>query len=541
MSADTFPSPGADPRIAIACTGIVKTYGGVQALKGIDLSIPSGTVEALVGQNGAGKSTMIGILTGRVAATEGTVLINGVQPTPGVPRASRAAGLVAIYQELTIVPGLSAEDNVYLGMTPSVAGVARGRDVRKGYLKLCERVGVKIPPRTLAGTLSIADQQILEIMRALVADASIILLDEPTAALSTSERDALIRLVRDLRTQGVTMIFVSHNLEEVLGVADHITVLRDGRVSRIGPVAEWTRDLLVTEMLGENTGPLHDELLDPEPPPAEHMAIADRPVPLRQQLPDRSPAPPLVATGINLPGLLYDIDISVQPGEIVGLGGLVGSGRTTLMRCLAGLEPRSQGTMRVDGDAVAWPRTARSALNAKIALIPEDRKGQGLVLGMTAMENIAMAALGKSANAGVLSTRKMRNLTAQMVEEFGFDPKRLQTKAGNLSGGNQQKLLLARWRYQMPKLLLADEPTRGVDVGAKAEILRALRRFADDGVGVIIASSELEEVSAVADRVLVLKDGRGVAELSRTDHPVHVHEILSAAFGETHDKENSGV
>lgn len=523
---------------AIIVSGVVKTYGGVQALKGVDLSIPAGTVEALVGANGAGKSTLIGILTGRVAATEGTVTINGIEPTPGEPRSARAAGLQAIYQELTIVPGLSAEDNVFLGMIPSVAGVAKRGTIRSEYLALCKRLRVTIPARTLAGKLSIADQQILEIMRALVAKASIILLDEPTAALSASERESLLALVVDLRLQGVTMIFVSHNLEEVLEVADHVTVLRDGLVSREGPIGEWDRNLIVSEMLGSSGGLVAAELAsDSGQDDATPLVISDRPA-----APAAGTPMPLVATGISLPGLIYDIDISVKPGEIVGLGGLVGSGRTTLMRCLAGLENRSTGTISIGGSKTSWPRTPRAALDAGVALIPEDRKNQGLVLGMTAMENISMSRYGSVATGGVLSKARMRSRTAEIVEEFGFDARRLGAKAGNLSGGNQQKLLLARWRFQTPKLLLADEPTRGVDVGAKEEILRALRRFADDGVGVVIASSELEEVSAVADRVLVLRDGRLVDEFTRTHEPVHVQTILNAAFGESHHtKENSGV
>ena len=532
-------SPATTIDTAIACTGVVMTYGGVKALKGVDLTIPAGTVEALVGQNGAGKSTLIGILTGRVAATAGDVTINGVTPAPGDPRASRSAGLVAIYQELTIVPGLSAEDNVFLGMTPSVFGVVKRRNIRTGYLALCKRLGVHINPRVLAGRLSIADQQILEIMRALVAEASIVLLDEPTAALSATERDQLLALVRDLRSQGVTMIFISHNLEEVLDVADSITVLRDGKVSRTGPVGEWDRDQIITEMLGAKTGILHNEMLGGETDTS--IVVTDRPgTPHDPDTTEISHAP-LVATGINLPHLIYDIDITIKPGEIVGLGGLVGSGRTTLMRCLAGLEPQSTGSMAVDGKAISWPRTPVRALAAGIALIPEDRKGQGLVLRMTAAENIAMTDYGKVATAGVMSKQQLRTHTASVVQEFGFDPQRLPAKAGNLSGGNQQKLLLARWRYRQPRVLLADEPTRGVDVGAKAEILRSLRRFADDGIGVLIASSELEEVSAVADRVLVLRDGRLVEELVRGRKPVHVQEILNAAFGTTHhEKETFG-
>ncbi|MCB1485825.1 MAG: sugar ABC transporter ATP-binding protein [Bauldia sp.] len=512
---------------ALECKGLVKTFGGVRALRGVDFSVPRGTVEALVGQNGAGKSTLIGILTGRIAPTSGDLRIFGTTPVPGDPRASRAAGLVAIYQELTLVPAITAEENVFLGMTPSVGGFVDRKKMRAAYREFCARLDVNIPPRTLAKDLSVADGQLLEIMRALAADARIILLDEPTAALSVSERNALLKLVRQLREQGVTMVFISHNLEEVLGVADHVTVLRDGSVAGGGPVEEWTRGKLVRTMLGDKARHLAQELLDEDTSVPASPVVADAPV----EKPRDDAAPILEATGVTLSGAITAIDVTVRRGEILGLGGVAGSGRSSLMRCLAGAEPESRGALRIDGRDVPWPRSVAAGLKNGVALIPEDRKNQGLVLPMKAVDNIALARFSKVAQGGWwLSHARMRKYVAEFVGEFGFDPARLDAPAETLSGGNQQKLMLARWRYETPRVILADEPTRGVDVGAKEEILQSLRRFADNGIGVIIASSELEDVSLIADRVLVLADGVGVAELVRGSEPVHVHEILSAAL-----------
>jgi len=513
---------------ALTCTNVVKVFGGIRALRGVDLCVERGTVHALVGQNGSGKSTLIGVLTGRVVPTEGQVLIFGVKPEQGNPRASRQMGLVAIYQELTLVPGMSAEENVFLGMTPTISGAfVDRRGMRRRYLDLCSRLGVRIPPRMLAKDLSIAEGQILEIMRALAMDARIILLDEPTAALSVTERSALLRLMRELRAQGVTMVFISHNLEEVLIIADHVTVLRDGMVAGEGPVSDWDRQRLVMAILGDKAGDLAEQLLD------ETVAEPGSVVPAvsaRTHAIAEDGVPILEARNVRLPGVLSPIDLVVRRGEIVGIGGLVGSGRTTLLRCLAGAEPDSSGDLQIRGLDVPWPKTMRQGLKNGVALIPEDRKRHGLILRMRAMDNIALPKFSTVATWGWLSDRRMRRYQSTFVTDFGFDVDRLGSVAETLSGGNQQKLLLARWRYATPQVLLADEPTRGVDVGAKEEILNSLRRFAADGIGVVIVSSELEEVSMVSDRVLVLADGHLVSELVRGDHPVPVHSILSSAF-----------
>lgn len=528
MARTTEQYADASTGFALECDQITKIYGGIRALVDVDLVVPRGAVEALVGQNGAGKSTLIGILSGRTAPTRGTVRILGKQPVPGEPRSFRDAGLVTIYQELTLVPGLAAEENVFLGMLPSATGVVRRGVMRERYTEFCQRIGVAIPPRVPAGQLSVADCQVLEIMRALVADAKVILLDEPTAALAASERDALLALVGELRSQGVTVIYVSHDLREVLDIADHVTVLRDGTVSGSGPVEEWNEARLVKAMLGDKAERLAARML-------EHRSDG-RVQPHRSGL-SAPPAgegdgPPAVleARGISLDGAISDVDLTVRRGEIVGLGGLVGSGRSTVMRCLAGMEPRSRGSLTIDGRPVPWPRSVRRALRRGLAMIPEDRKRSGLVLGMSAMDNVALPDMGGAARWGWLSAGRLSGQISAFAADFGFDPSRLGDAASNLSGGNQQKLMLLRWRYKTPVVLLADEPTRGIDVGAKEEVLDSLRRFAHAGIGVVVASSELEEISMLADRIVILSEGRAVAELMRKDGRISVDEIVSAIY-----------
>ena len=466
-------------------------------------------IHALIGANGAGKSTFLGIIAGRVAPTEGQVSIFGRPHSFGSPRVAHQLGVAAIYQELTIVPAMSTQANVFLGQTISRFGLAAKRQMREEYLRLCERLGVSIPPDVPAGRLAIADQQMLEIMRGIRSGARLLLFDEPTASLAPPECDGLLRIMRDLKGHGVSMMFVSHKLEEVLEIADLVTVFRDGRVAASAPREQWSKREMVRAMIGRE--------LQTQPAP-------------RPQVRSKGKAPVLEAKRVSIPGILNEIDIVVQPGEIVGLGGLVGSGRTSLLRALAGLEPHSTGKMLIDGQSTAWPKTPHHALRAGIALVPEDRKSQGLVLQMSATSNITMTNYRLVSHFGILSAREMAKRSGDVAARFGFDPKRLSATVRNLSGGNQQKVLLSKWGYCPPRLLLVDEPTRGIDIGAKAEILATLRQMADSGVGVIVVSSELEEVVTTCDRVMVMAGGRVVAHLDHSVAPVKVEDILHAAF-----------
>jgi ABC-type sugar transport system ATPase subunit len=490
------------PSTAISFRGVGKRFGATIAVENVTLDITAGTVHAFVGENGAGKSTLLGMLAGRIGLTEGQIEVFGHALPTGNVRLSRAAGIVAIYQELSIVPDLSACANVFLGQTRSRFGFLSEKAMRRQFGNLCGRLGVTIPAEIPVGSLSVADQQIVEILRALQSDARILLLDEPTSALAPPEREALFQRIRELRANGVTVLLVSHNLDEVLAIADTVSVCRDGRLIRSAPTAEWVKSSLVAAMLGHAVTPTQKR----KSPRAADLLLR--------------------AENITVPGKITNISIVVGAGEIVGLGGLIGSGRTTALRALSGLEPNASGRLWISGEERPWPTSPAHALDLGLALVPEDRK-QGLVLGMSAQENIVLADLSAVANAGFVSERRLRRSAEQSVRGYDFDLRRLSALAGALSGGNQQKLLLARWHHRLPRVLLADEPTRGIDVGAKEEILSKLRQLADEGLGIILVSSELEEVVAVSDRILVLAAGRDVGNLNSG---ASVADILHVAF-----------
>lgn len=505
--------------IAASYRGVNKTFGVTQALIDINLEVKTGTIHALVGENGAGKSTALGVLAGRVAATSGDVEVFGRALPSERPRESRRLGVAAIYQELTIAPELSAEANVFIGQPISRFGVLSTRQMRARYEELCAQLGVpSVPSSTPAGRLSIADQQLVEIMRAMASDAQLFLFDEPTASLGEAERRGLLGLLRRLRAEGRTIVFVSHNLDEVLEVADEVTVFRNGRLVSTSARADVTKEDVIHSMLGDQADA---RLL---------RGLEDHSAPSAAPANPRSKTPLLRVEDLSLPGALEGISFLVYPGEILGLGGLVGCGRTSVLRSLAGLEPRATGRMWIDGDEVQWPRSVRRALALGLALAPEDRKNQGLVLEMPAETNVAMSNLARVASGGWISQARLRAAAREAVLPFGFNPDRVGEYPARLSGGNQQKLLLARWRYSEPRILLADEPTRGIDIGAKQDVLGALRDMADRGLAVMLVSSELEELVASCDRVDVLSEGRLAGRLDRTTDQLSVSAILEKAF-----------
>jgi len=509
---------------AVTYRGVCKEYAATQALRDADLELAAGRVHALVGENGAGKSTCLGVLAGRIEPTRGEVSVFGDEISYGDPRGCRRAGVVAIYQELTIVPALTAQANVFLGLPLSRRGFLSEGAMRARYLELCEEIGVPaVPDGVPAGKLSVAEQQLLEIMRALVSDARVILFDEPTASLALHERDALLRLMDRLRSNGITLVFVSHNLDEVLQISDTVTVFREGSIVARGARDEWDKARLVRAMLGgEVADRIRHELLEDD-----EAAALELPEPAHSE----GDVPLVRVAGLTVPGAVEGVGLEIYAGEILGLGGLVGSGRTTVLRALAGLEPRATGRMWVDGREVGLPRSVRQARRYGIALLPEDRKGQGLVLQMDAMNNVALSDLRSVARFGFLSRRRMAKRTTEMAAGFGFRAERIGETARNLSGGNQQKLLLARWRFCPPRILLADEPTRGIDIGAKAEIMSSLEAMASEGLGIVVVSSELEEVCALSHRVVVLAEGRMVGLLERDEASITPSRIMSTAFG----------
>lgn len=495
---------------AIRAEKVGKSYGSTAALAAIDLALGSGAVHALVGENGAGKSTFLGAIAGRVRIDAGRLEVLGGARGDGDPRTARASGICAIYQELTIVPRRSVAENVFLGQPLLRAGLVDRPAMERRTAELSTELGVALDPRALAGSLSVADQQVVEILRALQADARLVLFDEPTAALSQPQRESLYAVIDRLRARGVTVVVVSHNLDEVFRLADTITVFRDGRLVASRAVGDWDRPTLVTAMIGEST-PSDD-------------ADAARTV----EAGDRGPAA-LRVEGLVVRGAVDGIDLTVHAGEILGIGGLVGSGRSSVLRAIAGAVA-SEGVFVQDGAEQPPPREPREGLRRGIALLAEDRKAEGIVPAMTAADNIVLGSFGEDTRLGLVDRATVRRRVEEAADAVGLPRRFLSRAAGHLSGGNQQKLLIARVVYRRPRILLADEPTRGIDLGARREILRTLRRLADGGMALIVVSSELEELVELASRVVVLAGGRQVATLPEAGEPISPSAILRHAF-----------
>jgi ribose transport system ATP-binding protein/rhamnose transport system ATP-binding protein len=492
---------------AIECVGASKKFAGKYAVHGADLVVQPGTIHALVGENGAGKSTLLGMISGRLAADEGTIRVFGDQLQSSSPRDARAHGLVVVYQELTMVPAFTAAQNVFLGQLSSRGGLTLDRVMRERYLELCREFDVRIDPDTPARDLSVSHQQIVEIMRGVQAKGRVLMLDEPSAALAEHEREVLYRILERLRAGGTTIVVVSHNLDEVLQLSDAITVMRDSRVVVSAPRSAWpTKQSIVRRMVGREV--VLERRTVRHPLGEESIAVRD----------------------VTLPGVLHGIDLTARSGEIIGLWGLVGSGRTTFFRSLCGLEHRSRGILRLKGAERPWPRSMRAAVASGVVMVPESRR-HALVMGMDAVANYWLGRRGPGR--GLVSPRRERGDVVRDSKFFGFNVKRVHESVRTLSGGNQQKVLLAKWAGYRPEVFLIDEPTRGIDVGAKAEVLASLVRLAEEGATIVVTSSELEEVLAICDRLLVFSHGRVVHEVSVRDGEVSVEEIVHAGFGES--------
>ncbi len=509
---------------AVTCRGLSRTFGSTRALSGVDLDVAPGTIHALVGQNGAGKSTCLGIIAGRIRPTDGEVNILGRPFAHGTPRAAQTAGVAAVYQELTVIGHLTPQANVFLGRPITRGGLLRRGVMRRQYEQLCAEVGIPCAPDVPCGALTVAQQQLIEIVRAVAVDARVLVLDEPTAALALGERQALFRTLHSLKAKGTSIVLVSHNLDEVLENSDEITVFRDGNCVATRPAAQWTKPDLINSMLGDASR----ELREAE---AAVLDDADRPAHAKAAATASNDAPVLLrAHGVRLAGRLRDVDLELRSGEVVGVAGLMGSGRSSLLRALAGAEAGTRGQLTVDGRTVRWPSTPRAAQALGIAFLPEDRKTQGLCLDMSAADNVALPRLGLVSRLGYLAPRRAANRMSPFLRSAGVDLAKIKHPARSLSGGNQQKLLFARMSFLQPRVLLADEPTRGIDIGAKADILDGLRRLAhEDGVAVVLVSSDLEEVLAFSDRVVVMAGGQLVTEFGAGE--ASEDDVLRHAFG----------
>ncbi|MCW2823142.1 MAG: sugar transporter ATP-binding protein [Aeromicrobium sp.] len=466
--------------------GIVKEFPGVRALDGVDLAIRAGEVHCLLGQNGAGKSTLIKVLAGAHGVDEGTILWDGEPVTFADPQAALHTGIATIYQELDLVDGLSVADNIFLGHEKSRGGITRDKDMNRATRELLATLGhPEIRPTREVGSLSAAGKQIVSMARALSRQARVIVMDEPSAVLDPDEVDGLFRVVEDLRASGAAIIYISHRLEEIRRIGDRLTVLKDGRtVAGDLPAKETPTSELITLMTGRSVSSVF---------PRRTTALADA-------------APLLSVDALGRDGEFADVTFDVRPGEIIGIAGLVGAGRSEIIETIFGARRAGSGSVSVAGSKLRNGSVA-AAVGAGLGLCPEERKSQGLVLDDAVYRNISLASLDRFSRHGVTDSAAERRATHEAARSVDVRPDAPDRIMRTLSGGNQQKVVLARWLLRSCKILLLDEPTRGVDVGARAEIYALIRELADSGVALVVVSSDIDEVLGLSDRVLVVADG----------------------------------
>ncbi len=483
-----------EPQPMVRMSGIRKEFPGVLALDGVDFRMYPGEVHALMGENGAGKSTLIKVLTGVYGVDAGTIELSGDEVAFTGPGEAQQAGISTVYQEVNLCPNLSVAENVCLGREPRRFGRIQWGPMRRRAEELLARLDVHVDVSAELSTCSIAVQQLVAIARALDVDARVLVLDEPTSSLDAGEVEQLLKVVRSLRASGMAILFVSHFIDQVFAIADRMTVLRNGKLIGEYPTAEITPVELVTKMIGKELQVLED-LEDSGPSRAE---VAGAPV-------------LLAAEGLGRKGGVAPFDLAIHAGEVVGLAGLLGSGRTELARLLFGADHADSGSVQVDGTATSL-RTPRAGLDHKIAFLSENRKAEGLVEELTVRENIVLALQASRGWARPLSRRRQDEIAEKYIKALDIRPTNPEALVGNLSGGNQQKVLLARWLITEPRLLILDEPTRGIDIGAKTEIQRLVTQLSGDGMAVVYISAELEEVLRLSHRIVVLRDRKVVAE-----------------------------
>ncbi len=476
---------------ALEMVGITKQFPGVTALDKVDFSVRVGEVHGLVGENGAGKSTLMRILAGAQPMDAGEIRINGLPVRITSPQSAQRHGISMIYQEFNLVPRLSVAENIFLGRMPGGRAVS-WRCLYQDAREVLGRVGMDLDVKQPVGGLSIAQQQMVEIAKALSTDARLIVMDEPSATLTDHELETLFDLVKTLRRSGIAIIYISHRLEEIFSICQRVTVMRDGRRIGTHEMCDVDRDELIRMMVGRELAEEFPSL--PRTPGPERLRVE----------------------GLGRRGVFGGITFSLRAGEITGLTGLVGSGRTEVARALFGADPVDEGAMWVDGRPVRL-RSPRDAIAAGIGLLTEDRKNQGLVLGMTVGQNITAANL-KALGPGPLVLRgPEREAARRYVDELRIKTPSIEQTVRNLSGGNQQKVVLAKWLFTQSRVLIFDEPTRGIDVGAKAEIYRIINQLAAAGAAVLVISSELPEILGLCDRVMVMHEGAITGELSREE------------------------
>ena len=472
---------------------VSKSFGPVVALRSGTLSVQAGSIHALVGENGAGKSTLVKIVAGVHRRDSGVFELGGEPADFGSTSESKAADVAVIYQEPTLFPDLSVTENIFMGR--QIVGAGRRIDRAAMYAEaeaLFGRLGVDLDPRRPARGLSIADQQIIEIAKAISLDARLLVMDEPTAALSGIEVDRLFAVARSLRDEGRALVFISHRFDEVFALCDTVSVMRDGSYIATEPTAETTESQIVSQMVGREVAELF---------PKTAAEIGDV---------------VLEVEGLSSTGVFHDVSFTVRRGEIVGLAGLVGAGRSEIARAVFGVDGYDSGSVRITGTAIPQGRP-RAAINAGMAFVPEDRRAQGLVTEASVARTVASVIRGGLARAGLLTAGAENRAAGPWAGRLEVKTNALDASARTMSGGNQQKVVIAKWLATEPDLLIIDEPTRGIDVGTKAEVHRLLSELAGQGLGILMISSELPEVLGMADRVLVVCEGRITADLSRDE------------------------
>jgi ribose transport system ATP-binding protein len=487
-------------------TGITKRFPGVLALENAHLFVESGECLGLVGENGAGKSTLMKILSGAQAADSGTIQLDGKPKSVDSPITARRLGIAMIYQELNLLPELSVAENIFLGhevMNGSLGWLDR-RSMIEQSENLLASFGQHLSGQALVKHLGLAQQQVVEIAKALSIRSRILIMDEPSAILTGRELNELFELIRRLKQQGVAIIYISHRLEEIFEICDRVTIMRDGRTVHTGVPSRMSQDEIIRWVVGREVETVS---------PRQDAASGDEVLRLE---------------GVCQPGKLHDIHLQLHRGEILGLTGLVGAGRTELARVIFGAGGPFQGKIYLEGEIVDL-RSPRQAIDAGIGFLTEDRKGQGLVLNMEVGENITLANLGRLTRAGLVDTLAERRIGARFIEELRIKTPSADQKVRNLSGGNQQKVVLAKWLFTQSRVLIFDEPTRGIDVGSKAEIYHLMLRLAAQGLAILMISSELPEILKMCDRILVMHEGRISGELRRDE--ATQEKIMTLAMG----------
>lgn len=489
----------------IQMKGIHKAFGSNQVLSGVDFDLREGEVHALMGENGAGKSTLMNILTGLHARDKGTILIDGKETYFANPKEAERQGIAFIHQELNIWPDMTVVDNLFIGKEMSSNwGLLKSKEMKALAIEQFKRLSVDIPLNMEAGQCSVGQQQMIEIAKALLTDTKVIIMDEPTSALTEREIQKLFEVIRSLKYEGVSIVYISHRMEEIFEICDRITVMRDGRTVDTKAIPETNFDEVVKKMVGRE---------------------------LTERYPARNPSPGEVVLEVEhatRKGSFEEVSFNVYQGEIVGFSGLMGSGRTEIMRALFGLDRLDQGEIRMFGKKVEI-RKPVDAVNLGIGFITEDRKDEGLVLDFSVRENMVLPSISGFTKKGIISTQSEKLFVDALIKRLQIKTHSAETAAGNLSGGNQQKVVIAKWIGIGPKLLILDEPTRGVDVGAKREIYQLMNELTGHGVAIIMVSSELPEVLGMSDRIVVVHEGRITGELNKAE--ATQEKIMTLATG----------